>query len=117
MAMQDPAVARFSEVPWAASLINDPQWIPRSTASRRPKATGEDTFFGETLRTDHTIPAVLTLRPVKEDQDDQPYKEIATIMELGNGLNGFPQIAHGGLVATLLDVRKPQYRSDSRDMT
>ena len=105
--MNNAAIARFSTIPWAAALINDPYWKPRDTSSRLPKASGEDSFIAETLRTDRTIRALLTLRPVKEDGDDLPCKEIVTILELGDGVNGYPQIVHGGMVATMLDVRKP----------
>jgi thioesterase superfamily protein 4 len=31
------------------------------------------------------------------------YQNIVTIMELGDGLNGYPSICHGGFVATMLD--------------
>ncbi|KAF1947647.1 hypothetical protein EJ02DRAFT_417161 [Clathrospora elynae] len=101
--MADTAITRLSSAPWAAALINDAKWIPTNMSSRLSKPTGEDSFFAETLSTDRTIRAILTLRPSKEDDDDLAYKEIMTIVDLGAGLNGYPQIAHGGLVATLLD--------------
>jgi thioesterase superfamily protein 4 len=31
------------------------------------------------------------------------YEEVRMIVELGDGLNGFPKVAHGGFVATMLD--------------
>jgi acyl-coenzyme A thioesterase THEM4 len=31
------------------------------------------------------------------------YREVKTIMDLGDGLNGHPNICHGGFVATMLD--------------
>jgi hypothetical protein len=73
------------------------------TGSRLPKASGEDSFFAETLATDRTIRTCLTLRTKEEADDEQPYKEIVTIVEIGDGLNGFPQVIHGGMAATLLD--------------
>jgi thioesterase superfamily protein 4 len=36
-------------------------------------------------------------------EGDLPYREIITIVDLGDGLNGYPQICHGGMIATLLD--------------
>ena len=101
--MGDKVIDQFSSAPWAAALINDPNWTPTRTDSRLPKASGEDSFFAETLATNRTIRALLTLRPVKEEEDYFPYNEIVTIIDLGDGLNGHPQIAHGGFVATMLD--------------
>lgn len=101
--MGDAVIARLSSAPWAAALFKDPNWTPTNTASRLPKPSGEDSFLAETLRTDRTIRTLLTLRPVKEEDDDLAYKRIATIVDLGDGLNGYPQILHGGFVATLLD--------------
>jgi hypothetical protein len=43
------------------------------------------------------------LRPTEEKEGDAAFHEVRTIMELGSGLNGHPNIAHGGFVATMLD--------------
>lgn len=101
--MGDHVVNRLSSVPWARALINDPKWTSTRTDSRLPKGSGEDSFFAETLATNRTIRALLTLRLTKEEGDDFPVKEIVTIIDLGDGLNGHPRIAHGGFAATMLD--------------
>ncbi|KAL6706613.1 hypothetical protein ACN47E_005369 [Coniothyrium glycines] len=101
--MEDTIIARLAAVPWAAALINDPQWTPTGTSSRKPKASHEDSFFAETLATDRTMRAVLTLRPKEAKNDDLVYWEVKTLVEVGDGINGYPRIAHGGFVATLLD--------------
>lgn len=31
------------------------------------------------------------------------YKELLIILDLGDGLNGYPKVLHGGFAATLLD--------------
>lgn len=95
-------VSKISE-PWAVALLKDPDWMYAKTASRVPKASGEDSFFAETLATNRTIQALHTLKPVQELEEDFAYREIKEIAVLGDGLNGFPQICHGGFVATLLD--------------
>ncbi|KAI4947794.1 hypothetical protein J4E86_008310 [Alternaria arbusti] len=98
--------AKYSDllsVPWAAALINDPNWTPMETSSRSVKPSGEDSFFAGTLGTDRTITTLLTFRPKNEETGDIAYKEIKTIVELGDGLQGYPRIAHGGFQATLLD--------------
>ncbi|KAH7380738.1 HotDog domain-containing protein [Pyrenochaeta sp. MPI-SDFR-AT-0127] len=101
--MVDTIISRLSSAPWAAALINDPSWTPAKTTSRLPKPSGEDSFIAETLGTDRTIRTLLTLRPSTEEDGDFVYKKAATIVDLGDGLNGYPQILHGGFVATLLD--------------
>lgn len=45
----------------------------------------------------------LTLKPSKASEADWAYNEIVTLVEIGDGLNGYPQIIHGGFAATLLD--------------
>ncbi|KAI4614632.1 uncharacterized protein J4E87_009432 [Alternaria ethzedia] len=99
----DAKYSHLLSVPWAAALINDPNWTPMETSSRSVKPSGEDSFFAGTLGTDRTITTLLTFRPKNEEAGDIAYKEIKTIVELGDGLQGYPQIAHGGFQATLLD--------------
>ncbi|KAF2263779.1 hypothetical protein CC78DRAFT_544724 [Lojkania enalia] len=98
-------IARLSQTPWCATVINDPNWTPTRTATRVPKPSSEDSFFAETLGTERTIRLCLTLRPAEAETggDGPEFKEVKTIMELGRGLNGHPDIAHGGFVATMLD--------------
>ncbi|KAF2464679.1 uncharacterized protein BDR25DRAFT_241695 [Lindgomyces ingoldianus] len=97
------AIKHFNKVPWAAAMINDSTWTPRNTASRIPKPTFEDSFFAETLGTNRTIRYLLTLQPTKPEEEYPQVREVRTIMDLGNGLNGHPNICHGGFVATMLD--------------
>jgi hypothetical protein len=59
--------------------------------------------MSQTLATDRTIRACLTLKPTKEREDDLAFTEIMTIVEVGIGINGYPDTCHGGFVATLLD--------------
>jgi hypothetical protein len=101
--MADGVISQLSSTPWAAALLNDPKWTPAETASRSPKPSGEDSFFAETLGTDRTIRTIFTLRPTEATDDDLAYKETVSIVDLGTGVNGYPDIAHGGFVATLLD--------------
>lgn len=101
--MIEADIIRLSSIPWAAKLIKDKRWTPTLSHNRFPKPTGEDSFFAETLDTGRTIRTMLTLRPVEEQDGDMMYKELLVIVDLGEGLNGFPQVLHGGFAATLLD--------------
>lgn len=101
--MIEADIARLSAIPWAAKLINDERWTPVEASNRVPKPTGEDSFFAETLDTGRTIQTMLILKPAKKDEGDMVYKELRIIANLGDGLNGYPQVLHGGFAATLLD--------------
>ena len=100
----DAAIAHFSSVPWAAELINDTaNWTPVPTRAVERKASGEDAFFSETISTDRTMRAILTLRGKEEADGDIAYKEIKELVDVGDGLDGYPNVMHGGVTATLLD--------------
>jgi len=100
----DAAIAHFSSVPWAAELINDTaNWTPVPTRAVERKASGEDAFFSETISTDRTMRAILTLRCKEEADEEIAYKEIKELVDVGDGLDGYPNVMHGGVTATLLD--------------
>jgi thioesterase superfamily protein 4 len=101
--MGDAIPDHLALIPWVATLLNNPKWTCTRTASRVPKSSGEDSFFAETLATYRTIRSCLTFRPTEKVDGDLPFREIVTIVDLGDGLNGYPQICHGGMLATLLD--------------
>jgi hypothetical protein len=101
--MIDRDITNLTSIPWAAALINDKGWTPTASSNRSPKSTGEDSFFAETLDTERTIRTMLTLRPTKKEEADLAYKELLVICDLGDGLDGYPQVLHGGFAATLLD--------------
>lgn len=105
-------IAYFQKIPWCRTLIENPLYHPSPTNSRLPKGSTEDSFLAETLQTDRTIRKCFTLHSTPIDEDKllnpttttiPPIREVLTFFELGNGVNGFPNICHGGFVATLLD--------------
>ena len=114
--MTDPDVLLFQSIPWCAKLLADPDFSIAPTRSRSPKASTEDSFFAETLQTDKTIRACLSLfskassktsseaSSETSSKDSSPkIQQVHTLISLGTGINGYPNIAHGGFVATLLD--------------
>lgn len=93
----------FLAIPACQSLLNDPDFIVEPTHSRRyfPQ-TGENSFLARTLKTGDTIEAWCSL--YNRVTADRPMKnEVRTLLSLKQGLDGYPQICHGGLVATVLD--------------
>lgn len=102
--MIEADILKLSSIPWAAKLINDKRWTPTLSSNRLSKPTGEDSFFAETLDTGRTIRSMLSLRPTEaQEGEDMVYKEFLVIFELGDGLNGYPNVLHGGFAATILD--------------
>ncbi|MCJ1287513.1 hypothetical protein MMC26_006865 [Xylographa opegraphella] len=89
-------------IPWCAKLLADPDFVLIPTSTRTFKKSTEDALFAETLKTSDTIQAWIALfrQPAPEATKVQ---EVHTIVSLGHGLNGYPHICHGGIVATLMD--------------
>ncbi|OCK83288.1 hypothetical protein K432DRAFT_322512 [Lepidopterella palustris CBS 459.81] len=93
----------FRQIPWCADLLRDPEWKSCSTSSRKAKGSTEDSFFAETLKSDRTIRKLLSMYREACEDLDPPIREVRTLMDLGNGVNGHPDLCHGGFVATMLD--------------
>jgi len=100
--ISDEDLAYFKSIPWCASLINDDSYTITPTWSREPKKSSEDLLFGETLHTDRTISACLSLYK-KPAPLDRQIEEVKTLLALNAGVNGYPNVCHGGVVATMLD--------------
>ncbi|KIW47969.1 uncharacterized protein PV06_00615 [Exophiala oligosperma] len=93
----------FRSIPWCQKILRDPDYELEPTSSRIHKgSTREDALLAETLRTSDTIRGWTSLyrRPTKS----RPLKdEVRTLLSLEPGLNGYPRVCHGGIVATILD--------------
>jgi acyl-coenzyme A thioesterase PaaI-like protein len=83
-------------------LFSDPTLQPFTIASRiaKPSHRG-DTFIGRTLSTNDTIIAWQSF--YKNPPPGSFKHEIISILKLGSGVSGHPDICHGGFVSTLLD--------------
>ena len=102
---------------WCLRVLGDPDLCPIATPSRQPKASSEDSFVAETLATATTISAwqsfYKALRsPASLSVADNPYVdhdtasvegELVSLLALGRGIIGHTNIAHGGLIAAILD--------------
>ena len=93
----------FRKIPWCANLIDDPAWMPCNTSSRQAKGSTEDSFLAETLKSDRTIRKLLSMHRKAAAEGSPAIQEVRTLIDLGNGVNGHPNICHGGFVATMLD--------------
>ena len=96
---------------WCAHVLDDPTLRPIGTRNRTPKASTEDSLVAETLATDATIPAWQSFfKPFtkKDERDDDDGMapvagELVSLLALGRGMNGHADVAHGGVVAAILD--------------
>ncbi|KAI1097981.1 HotDog domain-containing protein [Jackrogersella minutella] len=94
--------AHFASIPWCAQHMRGSKIITGSPACRVSKSSGEDSLYAETLKSQTTILAMLEVYeepPLPTERVDS----IKTFLTLGPGLNGHPDICHGGIVATILD--------------
>lgn len=94
--------APFLRIPWTAALINRENVICCVPGSRTSKKSGEDTLFGEILKTPRTIRSCLSFY-IKPSQEQERIEEVNTLMTIGDGVNGHPGIMHGGIVAAIID--------------
>ncbi|KAJ9164748.1 hypothetical protein NKR19_g1013 [Coniochaeta hoffmannii] len=96
-------LANLSKIPWCAKLINDKTLTAYISPSRQVKPDGADKLFNSTLKTETTIAEYVALYKPPPDTGDGPIAELKGILTLGPDVNGFPNVCHGGIVATLLD--------------
>ncbi len=106
MAPPSPRVAElevFEKIPWCRAILEDGDYAAEPTASRIYKPqTNEDALLARTLKTSDTIRGWVSL--YRRPQPSSPLKdEVRTIVSLAPGLDGYPGVCHGGIVATLLD--------------
>ncbi|KAL7625865.1 hypothetical protein AAE478_005088 [Parahypoxylon ruwenzoriense] len=92
----------FASIPWCARHLRGSSVVARPPSNRLLKPNGEDSLFAETLKSQTTILAMLEVY----DEPAIPIERVDSIkafLTLGSGLNGYPDVCHGGIVATILD--------------
>jgi acyl-coenzyme A thioesterase PaaI-like protein len=101
-APDEGTVTELSKIPWCAELLGDQNLTAYISPSRQVKPDGADKLFNSTLNTKSTIAEYVALYQQPQSQD-KPIMELKAILTLGSDVNGFPNVCHGGIVATLLD--------------
>ena len=91
----------FQKIPWCKDILHDPRYVTRAYL-REPKGNTEDTLFHQTLNTEDTIKAWLSMYR-KPAQDASRVDEVRSILHLVSSLCGHPRVCHGGVVATIMD--------------
>ncbi|KAI1762468.1 HotDog domain-containing protein [Hypoxylon sp. FL1150] len=97
-----PDYEHFSSISWCSAHLKRPRVIAGTPACRSPKANGEDTLMAETLTQTKTIVAFLEFYEEPPSPTDR-VDLIKAFLTLGSGLNGHPDVCHGGIVSTILD--------------
>ncbi|KAI1193420.1 thioesterase superfamily protein [Nemania serpens] len=94
--------SHFAAIPWCAPHLQGDRIVTKTPQSRVLKPTGEDALFGHTLNSESTIVRMLQVYQVPASATER-VNEVKVFLTLGRGLNGYPDICHGGLVTTILD--------------
>jgi acyl-coenzyme A thioesterase PaaI-like protein len=94
--------AHFAAIPWCIPHLQGDRTVARPLLSRTLKPTDEDSLFAETLKSERGIVHMLEIYE-KPTSPAQRVDEVKAFLTLGRGLNGHPNICHGGLVTTILD--------------
>lgn len=96
----DDSVTPFLRIPWTATLLSQPNIVIETPNCRVFKASTEDSYYAEILKTSRTIRSCIAFwRAPSGGFID----EVTVLYILGDGMNGHPQILHGGVTATMLD--------------
>ncbi|KAJ8063087.1 hypothetical protein OCU04_008328 [Sclerotinia nivalis] len=94
--------AYFHSIPWCSELLTDSNVIILPSWMREYKDDTSDSLLAATMKTPDTISHWLTFYN-KPDADSTLIKQVNAFITFGNGLNGYPNIVHGGVVATVMD--------------
>lgn len=97
-------VGELEALPWCRALLTAPgitTFIPESRVPVPENTNPHDRLFGTTLNHSTGIPACLSFYTDKPGKS--PITEISTLFALSRGIDGYPNIAHGGITALLID--------------
>ncbi|KAH8158059.1 hypothetical protein CIB48_g10187 [Xylaria polymorpha] len=94
--------AHFAAIPWCASHLQGDRVVTGASPSRTLKSTSEDSLFAETLNSERGIVRMLRVY-IEPLSPTERVNEVKAFLTLGSGLNGYPNVCHGGLVMTILD--------------
>ena len=92
----------FRSIPWCAKLLDNPKIVRVPVSSRIRKEDTEDALFAETPNSNSTIRECVTFYQRPPPGTPQIH-EIYSLFSIGYGVNGYANICHGGIVATLMD--------------
>lgn len=95
-------VNHFKSIPWCAEHLTSPNLTVIPVFSRAPKPRFEDALFSTTLKTQDTIAAFVCFYPRPKDERGL-LPEVKAFVTVGELVNGYPGVCHGGMVASIFD--------------
>lgn len=107
----------FAKMPFVRPYVDDSSaYQPVPFVTQYDKGDSSDRFFNKTINSDDTVPRVLALMrkdyslksPSTGNEDLDPSQvpeepHFVVCYQLGSGVNGYVNTAHGGVLAALLD--------------
>ncbi|OBT65687.1 hypothetical protein VE03_03413 [Pseudogymnoascus sp. 23342-1-I1] len=126
MVTTDPAY--FEAIPWCATLLADSEYTVVPSRFSQPNKDKRGELFTRTLATDNTITACIyqSRRPKQSNyasscttfRPSHPIvSEARAFLNTASGVNGFPGIAHGGFVASIIDEIMSFLINSNKQMT
>ncbi|KAI0508972.1 HotDog domain-containing protein [Xylaria bambusicola] len=100
--MDTPDHAHFAAIPWCARHLQGERVVVYVPTNRTRKPSGEDNLFADTLNSKQSISHTLQIHE-KPLSPTGRIDETKTFLALGSGLNGYPDVCHGGLTMAILD--------------
>lgn len=105
--LYEKEVAFFNSIPWTAARLSTPGAIAFVPPCRNPITDVHDQLFGRTLANDRSITHMLCIfraeSPEAALDPTRTITETETLICAGDGVSGFPNVVHGGVVASMLD--------------
>ncbi|OLN82016.1 Acyl-coenzyme A thioesterase THEM4-like protein 3 [Colletotrichum chlorophyti] len=100
-----PEYKHFASIPWCAKILSKyaaSSNVVQVSENRTILPTRENSYVGGTLNTADTITAWLILYP-RPQAPGWKVDELCSLITFNHGMIGFPETAHGGVVALVLD--------------
>lgn len=113
MVTTDPAY--FEAIPWCAALLADSEYTIVPSRFGRPNKDKRGELFTRTLATDNTITACIYQS--RRSSSHTIVSEARAFLTTASGVNGFPGIAHGGFVASIIDEIMSFLINSNKQMT
>ncbi|TLD20443.1 hypothetical protein PspLS_08455 [Pyricularia sp. CBS 133598] len=98
----EESIRPFQTQPWCVRLIQDPAYTVHTPKTRSGLPDAQDELFANTMNQPHCLPGFLCLDK-KPTKPDGVVEERITLFAIGQGLEGWTGITHGGMVAALID--------------
>jgi acyl-coenzyme A thioesterase PaaI-like protein len=97
----------FTSIPWCKALLTAPNtttFIPASRDSSHSRShRAHDRLFARTLAGPDAIPACISFHATPPAGSRAIVTELSTLFSLAGGIDGYPGVVHGGVVAVLMD--------------